>query len=153
MTPRPVVSVLDVELEPGPDTPPGYRIRGRQLGPLLDARMLGATIYELDRGESVCPYHYEYGNEEWLLVVEGRPTLRQPDREHVLEPGDVVGFPEGPEGGHKVTNRTDGTVRILMLSTMHETSIAVFADSGKVILKPLREVFREADAIGYWDGE
>jgi uncharacterized cupin superfamily protein len=153
VTPRLVVNGLDVELEPGTDTPPGYRIRGARIGPLLGAQMLGATIYELDPGESVCPYHYEYGNEEWLLVLAGRPTLRQPDGEQVLEPGDVVAFPDGPEGGHKVTNRTDATVRILMLSTMNETSIAVFADSGKVVLKPLRQIFRQADAIDYWDGE
>jgi hypothetical protein len=40
-----------------------------------------------------------------------------------------------------------------MLSTMHEPAIAVFADTGKLVLKPLRKVFREADAVGYWDGE
>jgi uncharacterized cupin superfamily protein len=115
--------------------------------------MLGATIYELEPGQSVCPYHYEHGNEEWLLVLEGRPTLRQPHGEDVVEPGDVVAFPEGPAGGHKVTNRSDARVRVLMLSTKSETSIAVFADSGKVILKPVRQVFRQADAVGYWDGE
>jgi uncharacterized cupin superfamily protein len=153
MTPRPVVNAFDMELEPGPDTPPGYRTRGRQIGPLLEARTLGATIYELDPGESVCPYHYEYGNEEWLLVLEGRPTLRQSDAEHTLEPGDIVGFLDGPEGAHKVTNRSEAVVRILMLSTLNEPSIAVFADSGKVLLKPLRRIFREADAVGYWDGE
>jgi uncharacterized cupin superfamily protein len=153
MTPRPVVNVLDVELEPGPDTPPGYRIRGRQIGPPLEARRLGATIYGLEPDESVCPYHYEYGNEEWLVVLEGRPTLRQPDGEQLLDPGDIVAFPDGPEGAHKVTNRTDATVRIVMLSTMHEPSIAVFADTGKVVLKPLRKVFREVDSVGYWDGE
>ena len=27
----------------------------------------------------LCPYHYEYGEEEWLLVVEGRPTVRTPE--------------------------------------------------------------------------
>jgi uncharacterized cupin superfamily protein len=91
-----VVDVPDVALEPGPDTPPGYRIHGRQVGPLLEARRLGATIYELESDESVCPYHYEYGNEEWLEVLEGRPTLRQPDGEALLDRGDVVAFPDGP---------------------------------------------------------
>jgi uncharacterized cupin superfamily protein len=153
MTPRPVVNSFDVALEPGPNTPPGYQIRGRQIAPLLDARMLGATIYELEPEQSVCPYHHDYGNEEWLVVLEGRPTLRHPNGEQPLDPGDVVAFPDGPAGGHKVTNRTATAVRIMMLSTMHQPSITVFADSGKVVLKPLRKVFRESDAIGYWDGE
>jgi uncharacterized cupin superfamily protein len=65
----------------------------------------------------------------------------------------VACFPDGPEGGHKVTNRTDAGVRILMLSTMNEPSITVFADSDKVVLKPLRKVFRSVDTVDYWDGE
>jgi uncharacterized cupin superfamily protein len=36
-------------------------------------------LYELQPGERSFPYHYEYGCEEWLLVVSGRPTLRTPD--------------------------------------------------------------------------
>ena len=56
---------------------------------------MGATVYELQEGQSVCPYHYEYGCEEWAIVLRGRPTLRHPDGEDVLEPGDVVCFPEG----------------------------------------------------------
>ena len=50
--------------------------------------------------------------EEWLLVLAGTPTLRDPDGEHELEPGDLVCFPEGPEGAHKVTNRARGAARI-----------------------------------------
>jgi uncharacterized cupin superfamily protein len=45
-------------------------------GPQIGAAMLGGTIYDLPEGQSVCPYHYEYGNEEWLIVLDGRPTLR-----------------------------------------------------------------------------
>ena len=30
-------------------------------------------------GESVCPYHYELTEEEWLIVLDGRPTLRTPE--------------------------------------------------------------------------
>ena len=29
----------------------------------------------------MCPYHYEYAEEEWLLVVEGNPILRHPEGE------------------------------------------------------------------------
>ena len=153
MTSRPVINVLDAALEPGPDAPRGYRVRGTQVGPMLGALMLGASIYELDPGESVAPYHCEYGNEEWLLVLTGRPTLSRRDGERVLEPGDIMAFPDGPAGAHKVTNHTSTTVRIAMLSTMDEPAITVFEDSGKLVLKPLRKVFRDADAIGYWDGE
>ena len=39
------------------------------------------TVYELPPGQSICPYHYELGDEEWLIVLAGRPTLRTPEGE------------------------------------------------------------------------
>jgi uncharacterized cupin superfamily protein len=82
--------------------------------------MLGATLYELPPQQGIAPYHYEYGNEEWLIVLTGRPSLRYPGGEEELAPGDVVCFPAGPEGGHKVSNQSGETVRVLMMSTQHE---------------------------------
>ena len=38
-------------------------------------------------GQAICPYHYDYGNEEWLLVLEGLVTLRHPEGEEQLERG------------------------------------------------------------------
>ncbi len=96
------------------------------------ASNLGMTVYELGEGQSICPYHYEYPEEEWLIVLEGRPTLRDPEGETVLDPGDVVCFPTGPEGAHKVTNRTPERVLVAMLSTKAKTAVAVYPDSDKV---------------------
>jgi uncharacterized cupin superfamily protein len=90
-------------------------------------------------------------------VVAGRPTLRDPGGEDELEPGDLVCFPEGPEGAHKVTNRTDETVRIMILSTKAWPAVAIYPDSDKV------GVWTEGDAddvmvhreshVDYWDRE
>ena len=150
---RPVANANTVEVESDSHHPPGYRRRRARLGPVLGAEMLGATVYELDAGESVCPYHYEYGNEEWLLVLAGHPTLRTPDGEEQLRPGDAVCFREGPEGAHKITNRGDGPTRILMLSTMVEPAVALYPDSGKIGAWPPGQLFRQADAVDYFDGE
>ncbi len=133
--------------------PAGYRARMARFGPAIGAEQLGGSVYELDPGDSVCPYHYEHPEEEWLLVLTGRPTLRDPDGEHELAEGDLVCFPEGPDGAHKVTNRSDDPVRILMLSTRSKTAVAVYPDSGKVGVWPLDKIFRIEDAVDYWDGE
>jgi uncharacterized cupin superfamily protein len=148
-----VLNVYELAVEGDETDPPGYRARMGRFGPAIGAEQLGGSVYELDPGESVCPYHYEYPEEEWLLVLVGRPTLRDPDGEHELDPGDLVLFPEGPDGAHKVTNRTDEPVRILMLSTKTETAVAVYPDSGKVGVWPLGKLFRLADAVEYYDGE
>jgi uncharacterized cupin superfamily protein len=135
----------------------GYRWRAASIGRAIGASLMGATLYELPPGEKSFPYHYEWGTEEWLLVVSGRPTLRAPDGEHGLEPGDVVCFPEGPEGSHKVTNRTDATVRVLLLSTKREPAVAVYLDSDKIGVWPGDQrdnlMARRESIVDYWDRE
>ena len=59
--------------------PEGYRAGMARFGPALGASQMGASLYELPPGQSICPYHYEYPEEEWLLVVAGRVT-RAPSR-------------------------------------------------------------------------
>jgi uncharacterized cupin superfamily protein len=137
--------------------PEGYRAGSARFGPVVGAAMLGGTIYELPPGESICPYHYEYGNEEWLIVLDGRATLRHPQSEVELDRGDVVCFPVGPEGAHKVTNRSDAPVRVLMLSTQHEPAVAVYPDSDKIGVWPgdRRDhiLVRRESHVDYWDRE
>lgn len=151
------VNVNDVGLADDADDPDGYRAGYARLGPLLGAVRLGATVYELAAGESNCPYHYEYGNEEWLRVLAGRLTVRHPDGEDELGPGDVVCFSEGRDGAHKLTNRGDETARLVMISTKHEPSVAVYPDSDKIGVWPGddrdRAMVRRESIVQYWDGE
>ena len=70
--------------------------------------------------------------------------------------GDLVCFLPGPEGAHKVTNRSDAVLRILMFSTQpkNELSICVYPDSGKVGVWPWPgKRLRLSDTVDYWDGE
>jgi uncharacterized cupin superfamily protein len=150
---RPVVNVAEVETEIDGGEPEGYRSRGARLGAMLGAERLGATVYELDPGDSGCPYHYEYGREEWLIVLDGEPTLRSPSGEEMLAPGDVVLFPEGPDGAHKLTNRTEALVRYMIFSNTDDPSVAFYPDSGKIGVWPPGKLFVESDAVDYWVGE
>jgi uncharacterized cupin superfamily protein len=150
------LNLYDLEVEGDPSAPPGYRSRGARFGPTIGAGRLGGSVYELDPGESLCPYHYEGVEEEWLLVLTGTPTLRDPQGEHELAQGDVVCFPQGEDGGHKLTNRSDTLVRLVMLSTMptKELSVCVYPDSGKVSVWPWpAKRLRITDSVDYWDGE
>jgi uncharacterized cupin superfamily protein len=137
--------------------PDGYRAGMARFGPQLGAAKSGASLYELPAGQSICPYHYEYGEEEWLIVLEGQPTLRHPGGEAELEPGDTVCFPEGPEGAHKVTNRTDARVRVLMFSTVNRPAISVYPDSDKFGAFSGNErdrlFVRRESAVDYYDRE
>ena len=127
----------------------GYRWRGARIGKALGSSRIGATLYELPAGERTFPYHFHHGMEEWLLVVAGTPTLRGPDGERELRAGDVVCFAPGPEGGHQV--RGPGTV--LLVSGNRSPETVTYPDSGKVGARPPGKIFREADAVDYWEGE
>ena len=104
--PRPVVDVLTARPEAAP-----------ALGALLGAERLDATLVDLEPGAGFEDYHYVFGQEQWLLVLEGTPSVRHPQGEDRLEPGDVVCFPEGPRGARQLLNRDGRTVRALLLST------------------------------------
>lgn len=119
---------------------------------------LGASLYEVPPGERTWPYHYELGNEELLVVIAGRPTLRDPNGERKLQVGDSVLFPSGPAGAHQVINRTNEPVRVLVVSNFTMPRAAFQPDSGKIMIRwgtdaDDRLLFRQADAVDYWEGE
>ena len=151
------VNLFSAEVEHDDDDPEGYHAGYLRLGPALGGQMLGATIYELPAGQSNCPYHYEYGNEEWLIVLAGTLTLRHPRGEDELETGDIVCFPVGPGGAHKLTNKGEETVRVVMLSTQVEPAAAVYPDSDKIALWPGAKddhvMVRRESHVDYWDRE
>lgn len=135
----------------------GYRHRMTAIGKRLGGKLLGGSLYELPPGEKSWPYHYELGAEEWLIVVAGKPTLRGPDGERDLEPGDVAVFPEGPAGAHGVENRTEETARILIMSSKSSLAVVHYPDSDKVGIWTLGEgyqaMLRRKPELDYWDGE
>lgn len=134
--------------------PPGYR---NGMLRASDGGELGVKAYELPPGEAICPYHYEYV-EEWLLVLEGEVVLRMPAGEQAAVRGDLVRFPAGPSGAHKVDNRGEAPARILMFSSSREPAVAVYPDSDKIgvwVPDDADDVMlRRADGnVDYWDGE
>jgi uncharacterized cupin superfamily protein len=153
----PRLNIASPEFEYDTTDPEGFRAGLFRFGKLLGAEKTGCSIYELPPGQSICPYHYEYGEDEWLLVLEGRPTLRTPEGEDEIGPWEMVFFPPGPAGAHSVRNGTDATVRVLMFSTRVEPAVAVYPDSGKIGVFTGNEdddlLVRKTSGVDYWDGE
>jgi uncharacterized cupin superfamily protein len=151
------INIQTVDVAYDDSDPDGFRAGGARLGPLLGAGLTGASVYELPPGQSICPYHYEYGEEEWLIVLAGRPTVRHPEGTDQLEPWEAVCFPSGPDGAHAVTNNTDETVRVLMFSNRLTIAASVYPDSGKVGIwtgnKADDLMVERSSGVGYWHGE
>jgi uncharacterized cupin superfamily protein len=113
-------------------------------------------VYDVLPGASSCPYHYEY-EEEWLLVLDGSLVLRAPDGERTLVRGELVCFPPGPAGAHKLTNRTETTARMIMFSSARVPAVSVYPDSDKIGVWPGNEadslMFKRGSAVSYDEGE
>jgi uncharacterized cupin superfamily protein len=138
----------------------GYGQRTKRLVP--PGGDLGASVYELPPGQTQAPYHFHHGNEELLLVLRGRPTLRRSDGERELAPGDVVHFPKGPAGAHQLYNRGAEPARYVIAASHVSPELVEYPDSGKLAAmsrtpradgQPLWTVHRLADQADYFEGE
>ncbi len=139
---------------------PGFRCRRARLSRQAGGERLGLSLWELPAGEAAYPYHYHLVEEELIVVLSGRPSLRTSEGWRELEEGQVVSFLRGERGAHQLVNRTEDTVRFLSFSTSGEPDIVLYPDSGKLGAaerlrsgEGLRAVFRLADAVDYYEGE
>jgi uncharacterized cupin superfamily protein len=150
-------NVFSASFEYDPSDPEGYRAGVARVGQAAGGEELAAKLFEIPPGESLCPYHYEYV-EEWLVVLDGAVDVRRTDGVSAHGRGDVVCFPPGPDGAHKLTNAGPDPARVLMFSSSREPAVAVYPDSDKVgVWVPGGAdnvmVHREHGHVGYYDGE
>ena len=135
----------------------GWRSKDAWVGAKLEGELIGASMYELEAGSKLWPYHTHHANEEWMLVVRGSPTLRTAEGMQDLREGDIVCFRRGKDGFHQVINNTDAPIRVLMISTLIAPDIVEYADSGKVGARSVageRIMFgRPGPELDYWEGE
>jgi uncharacterized cupin superfamily protein len=154
-------NLLDPEFDADQERP-GFTYRRAKLGRQAGARELGASLYEIPSGEATFPYHAHTANEELLIVLRGRPHLRTGEGWRQLTEGEVVAFRAGVEGAHQLQNRSDGDVRVLVVSTMIAPEVNIYPDSGKVMAatrapgatgEGFQEAYRREQATDYWEGE
>lgn len=135
----------------------GWRSKDAWVGRRIGAELIGGSVYELEAGDKLWPYHTHHANEEWLIVIQGSPTLRTPDGEETLREGDVVCFPRGKDGAHQVINRTDSAIRVLMLSSLIQPDIVEYLDTGKIGARSIDGqrimLSRPGPTLDYWEGE
>jgi uncharacterized cupin superfamily protein len=124
-------NVFEPRFDAEQDKPP-FSWRRARLGRQAGSEKLGASLFELSPGAASFPLHIHHANEELIVVLVGRPTLRTLDGERELRAGEVVACPTGRRGAHRIDNRSDGPVRFLIVSTMISPEVNEYPDSGKV---------------------
>lgn len=159
-----MANVFEPDFDAEQDLPP-FTWRRARLGRQAGAEALGASLFELPPGASSFPLHIHHGNEEMLVVLAGRPTLRSIDGERELAPGELVACPAGRRGAHRIDNRADEPARFLVVSTMNHPEVNEYPDSGKIWVRDyapgavapeqseLDKVVPAQPEIDYLDGE
>jgi uncharacterized cupin superfamily protein len=133
-------------------------VDGSPLTERLHTRTWAPALYELGPGEASDAYHYDWCREHWALVLSGSPTLRHPDGEDVMAPGEIICFPEGEDGARQFLNHADEVARLLICSApVTGPSAAVYPDNDTYVLRVPGQTgyrFRLTDQLpGFWDGE
>jgi uncharacterized cupin superfamily protein len=118
----------DVEL-----AEPPFRAKVSRVAHRAGGIELGASLFEVEPGGAVSPYHVHLGKEEMLIVLAGNPELRTAKGRRTLEPGAVVSFPRGPEGAHQVRNPGPEVARVLLVSTMRHPEVVEHLDTGATL--------------------
>jgi uncharacterized cupin superfamily protein len=142
------------------ERPEGFRSRRARIGYELGSELIGASLWELPPGEAAYPYHFHYADEEIVIVLSGKPSLRTPEGVRELEEGEALHFPLGEEGAHQILNRGEEIATFLAISSHGRPDVVVYPDSDKIGVGErlprgggLRGFFRRSDGVGYFDGE
>jgi uncharacterized cupin superfamily protein len=154
-----VTNVYKPTFEEG-ERPAGFRGRRARIGYELGSELIGCSLWELPAGEAAYPYHFHYADEELVIVLSGRPTLRAPEGVRELEEGEALRFPLGEEGAHQIINRSEEAVTFLVVSSHGRPDVVVYPDSDKIGVGErlprgggIRAFFKRGDRVGYFEGE
>ena len=146
MTDRLNLPALDPETvareERQPYPPPDDRAlagKTRQvLGEKLGLTQFGANLTRLAPGAVSALRHWHSGEDEFVYIVSGRPTLVTDDGAQQLAPGDAAGFPAGKPDGHRLENRSDEEVVFIEVGTRAAVETVRYPDSDLVMVKEYR---------------
>ncbi len=89
------------------------RMAGREkrpLGDLFGLTNFGVNLTRLKPGAASALRHFHSRQDEFIYILEGRPTLLTDAGPTVLEPGHCAGFKAGSGDGHCLINETQEDV-------------------------------------------
>ena len=134
----------------------GYEYFRRKFVPFGGAKNTLVSIYEIPPGKAAYPYHYHHKNEETFYILSGVGILRTPEGERKVAAGELLFFPTGPEGAHKITNASETEMLVYIdFDVVHDIDVAVYPDSDKLGVwgMGINKLYPESADVDYYAGE
>jgi uncharacterized cupin superfamily protein len=137
----------------GDASPAPFGATFEDVGRMLGAERLGYVLGRLAPGDAYCPYHWHTREEEALLVWRGRASLRTPAGTFALRAGDLVAFPCGPQGAHRLENDSDEPCEVVIFANTDAGDVCYYPDSQKMVVDQTDTLVRIVPQLDYFDGE
>ena len=134
----------------------GYEYFRRKFIPFAGAKNSLVSVYEIPPHKSAYPYHFHHKNEETFYILSGEGILRTPEGEKKVTAGELLFFPTGPVGAHKLTNSSDTENLVYIdFDVVHDVDITIYPDSEKIGVwgMGINQLYPQAEAVDYYDGE
>ena len=87
----------------------------RRLAPASGLTDFGVSEVTLDPGAWSSQRHWHYGEDEFLVMVEGEAVLVEDDGRTTLRPGDLAAWPKGSTNGHHLINESGTPCRFIVI--------------------------------------
>jgi uncharacterized cupin superfamily protein len=113
----------------------------RPLGDLFGLTNFGVNLTRLAPGAQSSLRHAHAKQDEFVYILEGRPTLLTNEGATELSPGDCAGFKAGNGDAHHLVNRTRQDVVYLEIGDRTRGDSAVYPDEDLQVVQ---------DAEGNW---
>ena len=159
---NPVARLAELPMEPF-EQGEHYECLDCSFGRRIGLEQMGISYSIVPPGKSACPFHVHHVEEEMFVILEGEGVYRFGEDRHAVKAGDVLSAPcGGPANAHKLTNTGTGPLKYLSISTLAETEICEYPDSGKFLAsvrdsatreRRFRYIGRPDSEVDYWDGE
>ena len=134
----------------------GYEYYRRKFIPFGGSKNSLVSVYEIPPHKSAYPYHFHHNNEETFYILSGEGVLRTPEGEKKVTAGELLFFPTGPAGAHKLTNSSDTENLVYIdFDVVRDVDITIYPDSDKIGVwgMGINQLYPQGEAVDYYDGE
>lgn len=127
----------------------------------IGLKNIGAVYTVVPPGKAACPFHVHHMEDEMFVILSGKGSYRFGDDVFAVGAGDVLGAPAGrTEFAHQLTNVWEEPLCYLAVSSISDTEVCEYPDSGKFYVRSRRStanrfsfIGRREQEVGYFDGE